>query len=64
MVVASDANPGTAPTESLPLAMAMAVRLYGMSPAEVILGATRIAADALGERERGADRRWGRGGIW
>jgi imidazolonepropionase len=53
MVVASDANPGTAPTESLPLAMALAVRLYGLSAAEAILGATRLAADALGERERG-----------
>jgi imidazolonepropionase len=53
LVVASDANPGTAPTESLPLAMAMAVRLYGLTPAEAILGATRLAADALGERGRG-----------
>ena len=53
MVVASDANPGTAPTESLPLAMAVAVRLYGLSPAEAILGATRLAADTLGEPERG-----------
>jgi imidazolonepropionase len=53
LVVASDANPGTAPTESLPLAIALAVRLYGLSPAEAILGATRLAADALGERERG-----------
>jgi imidazolonepropionase len=53
LVVASDANPGTAPTESLPLAMAMAVRLYGLSPAEAILGATRVAADALGETDRG-----------
>jgi len=48
MVVASDANPGTAPSESLPLAMAMAVRLYGMTPAEVLLGATRHAATSLG----------------
>lgn len=48
MVVASDANPGTAPTESLPLAMALALRLYGLTPAEVILGATRNAALSLG----------------
>jgi imidazolonepropionase len=53
LVVASDANPGTAPTESLPLAIAMAVRLYGLTPAEAILGATRVAADALDEPERG-----------
>ena len=53
LVVASDANPGTAPTESLPLAMALAVRLYGLTPAEAILGATRVAADSLGEPRRG-----------
>jgi imidazolonepropionase len=51
--VASDANPGTAPTESLPLAMAIGVRLYALTPAEAILGATRLAADALAETERG-----------
>lgn len=48
MVVASDANPGTAPTESLPLAMALAVRLYRLTPAEALLGSTRNAARALG----------------
>jgi imidazolonepropionase len=48
LVVASDANPGTAPTESLPLAMALAVRMYELSPAEAILGATRLAAASLG----------------
>lgn len=48
MVVASDANPGTAPTESLPLAMALALRMYGMTVAEVLLGATREAAASLG----------------
>lgn len=48
LVVASDANPGTAPTESLPLAMALAVRLYGLTPAEALLGATRHAAASLG----------------
>jgi len=53
MVVASDANPGTAPTESLPLAMAIAVRVCKLTAAEAILGATRIAADALDEPERG-----------
>jgi len=47
LVVASDANPGTAPTESLPLAMALAVRLYGLTCEEAILGATRHAAGSL-----------------
>ena len=47
-VVASDANPGTAPSESLPLAMALAVPMYGLTPTEAILGATRNAALSLG----------------
>lgn len=47
LVVASDANPGTAPTESLPLALAFAVRSYGLTPDEAILGATRHAAETL-----------------
>jgi len=47
LVVASDANPGTAPSESLPLAMAFAARLYGLSADEVVAGATREAARSL-----------------
>jgi imidazolonepropionase len=47
LVVASDANPGTAPTESLPLAMALAVRSYGLTASEALLGATRHAAACL-----------------
>jgi imidazolonepropionase len=48
LVVASDANPGTAPTESLPLALSLAARGYGLTPAEALLGATREAAASLG----------------
>ena len=48
LVVASDANPGTAPTESLPLALAFAVRTYGLTPSEALLGATRYAGTTLG----------------
>ena len=47
LVVASDANPGTAPTESLPLAMMLAARTYGLSVAETLLGATSHAARSL-----------------
>jgi imidazolonepropionase len=54
IVIASDANPGTAPTESLPLAMALAVRAYGLSPTEAILGATRLAAASLHRFGNGA----------
>lgn len=47
LVVASDANPGTAPSESLPLAMAFAARLYGLSTDEILDGTTRQAARSL-----------------
>ena len=56
LVVASDANPGTAPTESLPLAMTLAVPMYGLSPIEAILGATRNAAASLGLAGHGISR--------
>jgi len=54
MIVASDANPGTAPTESLPLALSFAARLYGLSPEEVLGGATLEAAASLGREDLGA----------
>jgi imidazolonepropionase len=53
LVVASDANPGTATTESLPLAMAMAARTYGLTVDEVLAGATHEAAQSLGLGDRG-----------
>jgi imidazolonepropionase len=53
LVVASDANPGTAPTESLPLALALAVRLYGLTVDEALRGATVEAAASLGLFDRG-----------
>jgi imidazolonepropionase len=53
LVVASDANPGTAPTESLPLALALAVRAYGLTPDDAIAAATREAAASLGLEDRG-----------
>jgi len=52
LVVASFAYPGTAPTESLPLALAFAVRAYGLTPDEALLGATREAAASLGLGDR------------
>ena len=53
LVVATDANPGTAPTESLPLAMALSLRVYGLSPDEALLAVTRNAAAALELTDRG-----------
>lgn len=54
LVVASDANPGTAPSESLPLAMALAVRNYALTPDEALVGATSNAARSLGLDDAGA----------
>jgi imidazolonepropionase len=48
MAVASDCNPGTAPTASLLLAMNMACRLFGLGADEAFAGATLHAARALG----------------
>jgi imidazolonepropionase len=63
LVVASDANPGTAPTESLPLAMALAVRVYGLSPEDALLAATRDAALSLRCADRGVLRAGARADV-
>ena len=48
MAVATDCNPGTSPGTHLPLMMNMACTLFRMTPAETLLGVTRVAAQALG----------------
>ena len=48
MAVASDCNPGSAPMASLLTAMNQACVLFGLTPEEALLGATRHAAAALG----------------
>ncbi len=53
IAIATDLNPGTSPLASLPAAMAMASRLFGLTPAECLAGATREAARALGLDDRG-----------
>lgn len=53
MAVATDANPGSAPSMSLPLAMNMACILFGMTVEEALLGVTRHAAAALNLSDRG-----------
>jgi len=63
LVVASDSNPGTAPTESLPLALALAVRSYGLTPEEALLAATRNAALSLLLPDRGVLREGSRADI-
>ena len=49
VAVATDFNPGTAPTFHLPLAMLLAATLQRMTPAEVLKGVTIHAARAIGE---------------
>jgi imidazolonepropionase len=63
LVVASDANPGTAPTESLPLALALAVRAYGLSPDEALVAVTGAAASSLGLPDRGVLREGARADL-
>ena len=53
VALASDCNPGTAPTHSMPFAIALAVRSCGLTPAEAIVAATVNAAAVLGLSDRG-----------
>jgi len=48
VAVATDFNPGSAPSFHLPLAMTLACTMQGMSPAEALNGATVVAARAIG----------------
>jgi imidazolonepropionase len=52
VAVATDFNPGSAPSYHLPLAMTLACTLQGMTPAEALKGATLYAARAAGVEER------------
>lgn len=53
VALASDYNPGTSPTMSLPLVMALGVSQLGMRHAEVVNAVTVNAAAALGLHDRG-----------
>jgi imidazolonepropionase len=48
VAVATDFNPGSAPSYHLPLAMLLACLRHGLRPAEALKGATLFAARALG----------------
>jgi imidazolonepropionase len=48
MAIASDLNPGTSNSESLPMAMSLACVQWGMTPVEALSGATLHAARSLG----------------
>ena len=53
IAVATDCNPGTSPSTSLPLMLNMACTLFRLTPAEALAGVTRHAARALGLTDRG-----------
>jgi imidazolonepropionase len=55
VAVATDFNPGSAPSYHLPFALTFACTLQRMTPAEALKGATTIAARAVGlEADRGS----------
>ena len=55
VAIATDCNPGSAPTTSLLLTMSMATRLFDLTAEEALAGVTRHAARALGlQSERGS----------
>jgi imidazolonepropionase len=49
VAVATDFNPGSAPSYHLPLALTLAGTLQGMTPSEALKGATIYAARAVGQ---------------
>ncbi len=52
-VVATNWNPGSAPSPSIPLAMGLAVRQNGLTPAEALTAVTANAATLLDLHDRG-----------
>jgi imidazolonepropionase len=53
VAIATDCNPGSSYTSSMPLCIALAVREMGLSPAEALTAATRGGAGALGRTDVG-----------
>lgn len=49
VAIATNCNPGSAPTENLALAMSLACLQNGLTPAEALLGVTRRGGEALGD---------------
>jgi imidazolonepropionase len=53
LALASNCNPGSSPTHSIPFAVQLAVRFCGLNPAEAITAVTVNAAAVLGLKDRG-----------
>lgn len=53
LVLATNCNPGSAPCHSIPMAIALACRFCGLTPAEAITASTVNAAALLGLTDRG-----------
>ncbi len=53
LVLASNCNPGSAPTSSMPMVIALAVRHLGITAAEAIVATTATSARLLGLADRG-----------
>jgi imidazolonepropionase len=53
VAIGTDLNPGSSPVFSLQLALALAVRLNGLTPSEALIASTVNAAAALGLQNRG-----------
>ena len=54
LALATNCNPGSSPTHSIPFAIQLAVRFCGLTPAEAITAVTVNAAAVLGLKDRGA----------
>jgi len=52
VAVATDFNPGSAPCYHLPLAMMLACLKQHMTPQEVLMGATSVAATAIAAEQQ------------
>ncbi len=51
VAIATNSNPGSAPTSSMPLTISLACRFCGLMPAEAIIAATWNAANVLGVQD-------------
>lgn len=63
VAIATDCNPGTCNSSSMPLMIALAVREMGMTPAEAVRAATVIAAQSLRRTDIGVVRVGGRADL-